>query len=62
MQINTIRLRKWLGWLGIALPWIVLALCLIFEYGLPDSISSTYYLAPTVTPFMKITDVLNLLA
>ena len=54
MQINTIRLRKCLGWLGIALPWIVLALCLVFEFGLPDSISSTYYLAPTVTPFMII--------
>ena len=54
MRINTIRLRKCLGWLGIALPWIVLALCLIFEYGLPDSISSTYYLAPTITPFIII--------
>lgn len=53
-MINTIRLRKGLGWLGALLPLIVLALCLIFGYGLPDSISSTYYLAPTITPFMII--------
>lgn len=54
MQINTLRLRKWLGWLGMLLPLIVLALCLIFGYGFPDSISATYYLAPTITPFMII--------
>lgn len=54
MQINTLRLRKLLGWAGMLLPLIVLALCLIFGYGFPDSISSTYYLAPTVTPFMII--------
>lgn len=52
MQINTIRLRKWLGWLGALLPLIVLGLCLIFGYGFPDSISATYYLPPTITPFM----------
>ena len=54
MQINTLRLRKWLGWLGMLLPLIVLALCLIFGYGVPDSISATFYLAPTVAPFMII--------
>lgn len=54
MQINTIRLRSWLGFLGMALPLIVLALCLIFGYGFPDSISATYYLGPTITPFMII--------
>lgn len=54
MQINTLRLRAILGWLGTLLPWIVLGLCLIFGYGFPDSISATYYLAPTITPFMII--------
>lgn len=54
MQINTLRLRKWIGWLGMLLPLIVLALCLIFEYGVPDSISATFYLDPTVAPFMII--------
>lgn len=54
MQINTLRLRKLLGWAGMLLPLIVLVLCLIFGYGFPDSISSTYYLTPTVTPFMII--------
>lgn len=53
-MINTKRLRGMLGWLGMLLPLIVLALCLIFGYGLPDSISATYYLGPTVTPFMII--------
>lgn len=54
MKINTLRLRTLLGWLGMLLPWIVLTLCLVFGYGFPDSISSTYYLAPTITPFMII--------
>lgn len=54
MTINTIRLRALLGWLGMALPWIVLIQSYIFGYGFPDSISSTYYLAPTITPFMII--------
>lgn len=54
MQINTIRLRAILGWLGMLLPWIVLGLCLIFGYGMPDSISATYYIAPCITPFMII--------
>lgn len=36
------------------LPWISLFLCLIFGYGFPDSISATYYLDPTITPFMII--------
>ena len=54
MQINTLRLRSILGWCGMLLPWIVLIACLIFGYGFPDSISATYYLPPTVTPFMII--------
>ena len=54
MNINTITLRKWLGWLGALLPLIVLALCMVFGYGFPDSISATYYLPPTIAPFMII--------
>lgn len=53
-MINTKRLRGALGYLGMLLPVIVLVLCLINGYGLPDSISATYYLDPTVTPFMII--------
>ena len=54
MQINTLRLRAMVGWLGMLLPLIVLTLSLIFVFGLPDSISATYYLDPTITPFMII--------
>ena len=54
MQINTLRLRAMLGWLGMLLPWMCLGLSLVFGYGVPDSISATYYLAPTITPFMII--------
>lgn len=53
-MIDTKVLRGWLGWLGMLLPLIVLVLCLIFGYGIPDSISATYYLPPTITPFMII--------
>jgi hypothetical protein len=53
-MIDTKQLRGALGWLGILLPWIVLGLSLIFGYGIPDSISATYYFAPTITPFMII--------
>lgn len=53
-MVNTGRLRCILGWLGMLLPIIVLVLSLIFGYGLPDSISATYYLAPCITPFMII--------
>jgi hypothetical protein len=57
-SIDTIRLRKVLGWLGFSLAWIVLGLCLIFNcvpgHIFPDSISATYYFAPTITPFMII--------
>lgn len=54
MRINTLRLKVALGILGALLPIIVLALCLIFGYGFPNSISATYYIAPTITPFMII--------
>lgn len=53
-MVNTKSLRCIIGWLGMALPIIVLALCLIFGYGLPDSISATYFIAPCVAPFMII--------
>lgn len=50
MRINTIRLRTMIGWLGMLLPWIVVILNLAF----PPSISSTYYIATCITPFMII--------
>lgn len=58
-SINTIRLRVAIGVLGAALPLIVLALCAIYgcvpgNHLFPDSISATYYYAPTVAPFMMI--------
>jgi hypothetical protein len=53
-MINTKRLRKSLGILGMMLPLIVLALSCIFGYGLPDSISATYYLPTCIVPFMII--------
>lgn len=57
-SIDTIRLRKTIGWLGMLLPIIVLVLCIIFQcvpgHILPDSISQTYYYEPTITPFMII--------
>ena len=57
-SIDTIRLRKACGWLGMLLPIIVLVLCLVFHcvpgHAFPDSISATYYFAPTITPFMII--------
>ena len=53
-MINTRKLRCWIGWLGMALPWIVLILSLAFGYGFPDSISATYFRDPCITPFMII--------
>ena len=53
-MINTIRLRKWIGTLGMLLPLIVLVLSLIFKFGFPNSISETYYFYPCITPFMII--------
>lgn len=53
-MIDTKKLRCVLGWLGMALPIIVLILCLAYGHGLPDSISATYYLPTCVTPFMII--------
>lgn len=56
-MINTLKLRKTIGWLGMLLPWIVAILYMIFEvkgFGLPNSISATYYEASCITPFMII--------
>ena len=56
-MINTMKLRKMLGWLGMLLPWIVAIQYMIFEigsFGLPESISATYYRASCITPFMII--------
>ena len=53
-MIDTKHLRCTIGKLGALLPIIVLVLSLISGFGLPDSISATYYLAPCITPFMII--------
>lgn len=56
-MINVLKLRKILGWLGVALPWIVATLYMIFEVGtfiIPHSISATYHVASCITPFMII--------
>ena len=48
------RLRTWLGWLAIALPWIVVLLQLFNETFIwPKSISATWY-TNACTPFMII--------
>ena len=39
VRIDTTRLRATIGWLGMLLPWIVVALVC----GFPPSISATYY-------------------
>lgn len=56
--IDTVRQRKIIGWLGMALPWIVLLLSNIFEEPklgfLPGSISETYYFSTCIVPFMII--------
>ena len=56
-MIDTMKLRKILGWLGMLLAWIVAILYMIFEvqaFKLPNSISATYYVASCITPFMII--------
>lgn len=49
MQINTLRLRAMIGWLGMLLPWIVVSLIHYF----PVSISATWY-TNACTSFMII--------
>lgn len=56
-MINILKLRKILGWLGVALPWITAALYMVFEaasFVFPHSISATYHVASCVAPFMII--------
>ena len=56
-MIDTIKLRKILGWLGMLLPWLVAILYMLFEvnaFKLPPSISATYYVDSCITPFMII--------
>lgn len=63
-MIDTLKLRKTLGWLGMLLPWIVAALYMIFEVGhfaFPGSISATYYFDSCITPFMIILGAAGLL-
>ncbi len=48
-SINTIRLRAAIGFLGLALPWIVV----ILLWKFPPSISATWY-TTACTPFMII--------
>lgn len=50
MRINTVRLRIFLGFAAILLPWIVALL----NKGIPQSISATYYNPACITPFMGI--------
>jgi len=49
-MINTTRLRCTIGWLGIALPWLVVLL----RWTFPASISSTYYTYEAGPVFMII--------
>lgn len=56
MRINTKRLRAMIGWLGMLLPWIVVALIGYF----PESISATWY-TNACTPFMIILGAASLL-
>ena len=53
-MINVKRLRCFIGWLAMLLPWIVVVLSLIFGYSFPESISATYYRPECIVPFMII--------
>lgn len=53
-SIDTKRLRATVGWLGLLLPWIILILYASYYGDIPPSISATWYLPETVTPFMII--------
>lgn len=53
-SIDTRRLRCWIGWLGMALPWIVVLLQLLNKtFKWPASISATWY-TNACTSFMII--------
>jgi len=53
-MINVKRLRCFIGWLAMLLPWIVVILSLAFGYSFPESISATYYRDECIVPFMII--------
>lgn len=53
-MIDTLKLRKTLGWLGMLLPWIVAILYLCEKKFFPQSISATYFAETCITPFMII--------
>jgi hypothetical protein len=53
-MINVKRLRCFIGWLAILLPWIVVIQSLIFGHSFPESISTTYYREECIVPFMII--------
>lgn len=53
-MINTTRLRKIVGWLGMSLAWIVLIQSLLFGFAFPQSISATYFVPTCIVPFMGI--------
>lgn len=53
-MIDTKWLRCTVGKLGALLPIIVLVMSVAYGYGLPDSISATYYVPTCITPFMII--------
>lgn len=53
-MIDTKSYRCTIGWLGMALPWIVLFQSLIYGYDWPESISATYFIPTCIVPFMII--------
>ena len=53
-MINVKKLRCFIGWLAMLLPWIVVILSLAFGYSFPESISATYYRDECIVPFMII--------
>lgn len=53
-MVNISRLRLIVGWLAIALSWIVMILAIVFGYGFPPSISAAYYFDPCIASFMII--------
>ena len=53
-MIDSKQLRCWIGWFGMALPWIVVIQSFIFGLPHPDSISATYYRDVCIVPFMII--------
>ena len=53
-MINVKRLRCFIGWLAMLLPWILLVLSLTSGHGFPESMSATAYYSTCIVPFMII--------